>query len=137
MGSQVNRENYLAALEVAHSQLDEIIREFDGLQLRKEQIENAVGALEPFLRSDQRSYAAPNSEPFHYEFQKMEPVRVEPAHPEPIHAMPQPEVVQPVLQVAPVPASEPVRPAAFSPMPEPILDPIQHRINRALGLAVA
>jgi len=32
---------------------------------------------------------------------------------------------------------EPVTPAAFSPMPEPILDPIQNRINRALGLAVA
>ena len=132
MGSQVYRENYLAALEVAHSQLDEIIREFDGLQLRKEQIENAVGALEPFLASDQRSYAAPHSESFHYEFQTMEPVRVEPAH-----AIPQPEAVQPVLKVAPVSASEPVKPAAFSPMPEPILDPIQHRINRALGLAVA
>ncbi len=138
MCSQVYRENYLAALEVAHNQLHEIIREFDGLQLRKEQIEDVVGALEPFLRSDQRSnHAAPHSEPLHYEFQKVEPVRVEPAHAEPIHAILQPEVVQPVLQVAQVPASEPVRPAAFSPMPEPILDPIQHRINRALGLAVA
>jgi hypothetical protein len=138
MCSQVHRENYLAALEVAHTQLHEIIRQFDGLQLRKEQIEDVVGALEPFLRSDQKSnYAAPHSEPHNYEFQKMEPVRVEPAHAEPIFAVPQPEAVQPILQVAPVHAAEPVRPAAFSPMPEPILDPIQNRINRALGLAVA
>jgi hypothetical protein len=136
MCSQVYRENYLTALEVAQTQLHEITREFDGLQLRKEQIENAVEALEPFLRSDQRSnHGASHPEPFHYEFQKME--RVEPAHAEPVHAVPQPEVVQSVLHVAQVPASEPVRPAAFSPMPEPILDPIQHRINRALGLAVA
>jgi hypothetical protein len=47
------------------------------------------------------------------------------------------EIMQPVLCAAPVPAPEPVTPASFSPMPEAILDPIQSRINRALGLAVA
>jgi len=39
MGSQVYRETYLAALEVAHSDLDHIIEQFDMLQLRKEQLE--------------------------------------------------------------------------------------------------
>jgi hypothetical protein len=138
MGSPVYRENYLAALEVAHSQLDQIIRQFDGLQLRKEQIEGVVGALEPFLRSDQRSsHVASRSEPVHFEFQTTEPMHQEADHAETVHVIPQPEIVQPVLRVAPVATPEPVRPAAFSPLPEPILDPIQNRINRALGLAVA
>ena len=121
MGSQVYRETYLAALEVAHSDLDQIIEQFDMLQLRKEQLEGALGALDPFLRSAQRvSYERRQSEPI-----QAEPVRMEPEH----------EIMQPVLRAVPVP--EPVTPAAFSPMPEPILDPIQSRINRALGLAVA
>ena len=139
MGSQVYRENYLTALEVAHSQLDQIIRQFDGLQLRKEQIANAVEALGPFLRIPIKDPVTwlPQSEAVHYEFQTTEPIHPEPAYAEPVYVTPQPEIVQPVLQVAPVTAPEPVRPAAFSPMPEPILDPIQSRINRALGLAVA
>lgn len=122
MGSLVYRETYLAALEVAHSDLDQIIEQFDMLQLRKEQLEEALGALDPFLRSAQRvSYERRQSEPI-----QAEPVRLESEH----------EIMQPVLRAA-VPVPEPVTPAAFSPMPEPILDPIQNRINRALGLAVA
>ena len=115
MGSQVYRETYLAALEVAHSDLDRITQQFDMLQLRKEQLEEALGALDPFLRSAQR---------VNYELRQSEPVKVQ-----------QPE--QEMMQPRAVPAPEPVTPAAFSPMPEPILDPIQSRINRALGLAVA
>src|SRR5664280_2889168 len=84
MGSQVYRENYLAALEAAHFQLDRIIREFDSLQLRKEQIEDVVGALEPFLGSTpQASYEVPQTEPNH-----VEPVRV----------ASEPEIVQTVLR---------------------------------------
>jgi hypothetical protein len=121
MGSQVYRETYLAALEVAHSDLDRIIGEFDNLQLRKEQLEDVLGALEPFLRSAKSvSY---------------EPRQAEHIQPEPVMAKPEPEIAQPILRAVPVP--EPVTPAAFSPIPEPILDPIQNRINRALGLAVA
>jgi hypothetical protein len=133
MGSQVNRENYLAALEVAHSQLDEIIREFDGLQLRKEQIENAVGALEPFLRFAQ---------PANHEVRQTEPVRHEFRQPEAIHIEPaqeaqELEIFQPVHRAVPMPAPAPIAPPAFSPVSDSNLDPIQNRINHALGLAVA
>jgi hypothetical protein len=121
MGSQVYRETYLAALEVAHSDLNQIIERFDTLQLRKEQLENVLGTLQAFLGSRQEaSYELRGSEPVY-----AEPVRVEPVQ----------EISQPVLRAVPTP--EPVAPAAFSPVPEPILDPIQSRINRALGLAVA
>jgi len=121
MGSQVYRETYLAALEVAHSDLDRIIGEFDTLELRKEQLEHALGALEPFLRSAKSvSNGTRQSEPMQAERKE---------------AQPEHEVAQPALRAVPVP--EPVTPAAFSPMPEAILDPIQNRINRALGLAVA
>jgi len=131
MGSHVYRENYLAALEVAHSQLDQIIREFDSLQLRKEMIENVVGALEHFLPSAQQA---------RYEVRQPEPVRSEFHQPEPIpiqhsRLAREPESVQPVLCAAPNP--EPVAPAAFSPKSESKSDPIQNRINHALGLAVA
>ena len=111
----------MAALEVAHSDLDQIIEEFDNLQLRKEQLEDVLGALEPFLRTAKSA-----------SYERRQP---EPIHAEPIMAEPEPEIVQPVFRA--VQAPEPVAPAAFSPMPEPILDPIQNRINRALGLAVA
>ena len=132
MASQVYRETYLAALEAAHAQLEQIIREFDNLQLRKELIDHVVGALEPFLPSAQPArYEVRHSEPVHHELRQPEPI------PEPIHLAPEPEIVQPVLQAAPVPAPEPVAPPAFAPASESKMDPIQRRINRALGLAVA
>ena len=123
MGSQVYRETYLAALEVAHSDLDRIIGEFDNLQLRKEQLEDVLGALEPFLRSAKSvSY---------------EPRQAEHIQPEPVMAKPEREIMRNrILRAVPM-CPNPVTPAAFSPIPEPILDPIQNRINRALGLAVA
>ena len=121
MGAQVYRETYLAALEVAHSDLDYILQECEQLQLRKEQLEGAVGALEPFLRLAKAAS---------YELRQPEPVRAQS-----FQAEPEPEVAKPVIHA--VQAPEPVVPAAFSPMPEAILDPIQNRINRALGLAVA
>lgn len=133
MGSQAYRENYLAAVQVAHSQLDQIVREFDSLQLRKEQIEGAVGALQPFLRiAPQASHEVRQPEPVHYELHQPEPVQVEP-----IRVVPEPEIVQPGLRTVPVQAPEPVAPAAFSPVSDSKMDPIQSRINRALGLAVA
>ncbi len=132
MGSQVYRENYLAALEVAHSQLDRIIREFDGLQLRKGQIEGVVGALQPFLPSNPKA---------NYEFRQPEPVHTELRQPEPIQVESvrmEPEMVQPVLRPVPVSAPEPVATAAaLPPKSDSTMDPIQNRINRALGLAVA
>ncbi|MGA7246033.1 MAG: hypothetical protein WBX19_22810 [Terracidiphilus sp.] len=121
MGSHGYRETYLAALEVAHSDLDRIFQEYEQLKLRKAQIEGALGALEPFLGS---------SQPSTYEFRQPEPIQAEP-----LQVQREPEFVQPIFHAVPMP--EPVIPAAFSPMPEAILDPIQSRINRALGLAVA
>jgi hypothetical protein len=121
MGSQVYRETYLAALEVAHSDLGQIIEQFDTLQLRKQQLENMLGTLEAFLISKQETpYDLRPAEHFHSEQMHVEPMQ---------------QAAQPALRA--VPTSEPVAPAAFSPMPDPILDPIQSRINRALGLAVA
>lgn len=123
MGSQVYRENYLAALEVAHSQLDQIICEFESLQLRKEKIENVVGALQFFL---------PSAPPVRIEACQREPIPAEPAR-----IVGEPEIVQRVLRAASMSAAEPIAPQAFSPASESGMDPIQHRINRALGLAVA
>jgi len=117
MGNQAYRESYAAALEVAHSQLHQIFEDYDQLQIRKEQIEQVLGALEPFLRSTQT-------------FTPEAPVREKP-----VKAAPEPEVPQPVYRA--VAAPEPITPTVFSPMPEDILDPLQSRINRALGLAVA
>lgn len=133
MGSQVYRENYLAAVQVAQSQLEEIVREFDSLQLRKEQIEGAVGALQPFLRiAPQASYEVRRPESAQYEHHQPEPAQVEP-----VRVASQHEVVQSALHAVPLRAPEPVAPAAFSPVSDSKLDPIQSRINRALGLAVA
>ncbi len=123
MGAQDYRKTYLAAIDVAHSDLDQIFQECEQLQLRKEQLEDVVGALEPFLRTITAASTASS-----HEFHQPESVQAQPVHVEP-------EVAKPVLRA--VPAPEPVVPAAFSPMPEAILDPIQSRINRALGLAVA
>lgn len=126
MSSQVYRASYLAAIEVAQSQLEHIVREFDNLQLRKEQIEDVVGALEPFLGSTQpASYEVRQPQPAHFEFRQPEPIHVEP-----VHMAPAPEAFRAT------PAPEPVAPAAFAPVSES-MDPIQNRINRALGLAVA
>ena len=44
MGSHLYRENYLAALEVAHSDIDQIFQECEMLQLRKGQLENRDGS---------------------------------------------------------------------------------------------
>lgn len=131
MGALVYRENYLAALEVAHSQLDQIIRQFDSLQLRKEQIEDVVGALEPFLPAAQPArYEVRHPEPVHFEFHQPEAIHIEPAP-----AAPELDLFQPVHRATPIP--EPIAPAAFAPVSESSMDPIQNRINRALGLAVA
>jgi hypothetical protein len=133
MSSQIYRERYLAALEVANSELGHIIREFDSLQLRKEQIEDVVGALEPFLRSAQTAgYEVRQPEPVRYDFRQPEPIHIEP-----IRLAPEPEIVQPAIHAAPVPAPQPIAPPAFSPVSDSTLDPIQNRINHALGLAVA
>ena len=121
MNVQGYRENYLAALEVAHQDLNTIYQECEQLQLRKEQLHGALGALEPFLHSVKASSS---------EHHQPEPIRAEQ-----MHVAPEPEVAKPFFRA--VQAHEPIVPAAFSPMPEAILDPIQRRINNALGLAVA
>ena len=111
MNVQGYRENYLAALEAAHADMDKIYQECELLQLRQDQLQGALSALKPFLRSVRGNLS---------EF-----LHPEAARPEQMRTAPEPE------------APEPEAPAAFSPVPDAILDPIQHRINRALGLAVA
>lgn len=122
MGTQEYRANYKLAMQEANSQLAEIFREFESLHQRKELLEDVLGALDAYL---------PASPAASYERPRQEPVAAQPARYEPEH----------VPSVAPVPVpvavSEPVAPAPFAPVPEVITDPIQSRINRALGLAVA
>jgi hypothetical protein len=125
-----NRATYLAAFEGANHQLEYIYSEYHELQRRKEQLESVLSAIEPFLQS---------SSSYHQEFHAAEPVRQEP---EPTYSEPPyaeqysaPELVaEPVMRaekfVEPAPA--PVYAAS-----ETELDPLQLRINRALGLAVA
>lgn len=120
MGTQEYRANYRAAMQEANSHLAEIFREFEELQLRKELIEDALGALEPFLEAAAPvTYESPRQE-----FARPQPARYEPELPAPIAA-------------ATAPVNEPVRTAPFAPTSDVIVDPIQSRINRALGLAVA
>lgn len=118
MGTQEYRANYRAAMQEANSHLAEIFREFEDLQLRKELLEDVLGALEPFLES-----AAPAMhESSRQEFVRPQTVRYEPEAP---------------VATASAPVQEAVRPAPFAPATDVIADPIQSRINRALGLAVA
>lgn len=134
MGTQAYRANYREAFQYANDQLEEIYSEYHELQLRQDQLEKAVGALEPFLHSDQvhsdhvmlkdRTYAP-------------EPIRVEAAHelgpiPEPVMHNGAP--AEPVR--LPLTSEPPVAPS-YAPVSEANMDPIQARINRALGLAVA
>ncbi len=129
MGNQGYRANYLAAFEGANHQLESIYSEYHELQRHKEKLESVLSALEPFLQS------APS---YHQEFQAPEPVRdTAPTYSEPAYTEQYP---------VPAPVAEPVfRTEQFAePAPAPMyaeaensLDPLQLRINRALGLAVA
>ena len=127
MGTQGYRSDYLAAFHSANDQLESIYSEYHDLQRRKESLESALMALEPFLRSAP-AYAA--------EVHTPEPAWSEPAptYSEP-YSVPQP-APEPVLHVERY--VEPVAPPAFTSVAaEEELDPLQLRINRALGLAVA
>ena len=110
MGAQDCRISYLNAFDRANAELDEIYNEYDWLQLRKQQIDNVLLALQPFLEL-QSNYQEPAYQPT--------PI----ARPV-VSAEPEFEMPVPVASVV----------SAGS---EDITDPIQYRINRALGLAVA
>ena len=124
MGNQGTRANYLAAFESANLQLEYIYSEYHDLQRRKEKLEGVVSALEPFLQS-------PTS--FNQEIHAPEPAQ----EPEPMYAeqysVPEP-IAESVMRVERF--AEPPAPPAFVPATNE-LDPLQLRINRALGLAVA
>ncbi|MBS1803970.1 MAG: hypothetical protein JST28_11430 [Acidobacteria bacterium] len=135
MGNQGYRSNYIAAFEGANHQLESIYAEYHELQRRKEKLEEALSALEPFLQS---------ASSFSHEMRIPEPVmrQPEPVYSEPVYAAPAytdqysaPEpVVEPVILADKF--AEPVAPAVFA-ADESSMDPLQLRINRALGLAVA
>ena len=131
MGTQEYRANYRAALHVANSDLNDIYREYEQVQLRKEMIENAVAALEPFLQSSAEvSPEAYRAEPVPQKAYQAEPVPV----PEPRYEVLVPVAAEPQYEPQ---LRERIAPASFAPVPDIIVDPIQNRINRALGLAVA
>jgi len=120
------RANYLAAFEGANHQLESIYSEYHDLQRRKEKLESVLSALEPFVQS---------ASSYHQEFHAPEPVRQEP---EPTYV----ESVYADQYSAPEPVmhTEQYVEAASAPVyaeAETNLDPLQLRINRALGLAVA
>jgi len=107
MGNQGYRSNYLAAFEGANHQLEYIYSEYHELQRRKEKLEGALSALEPFLQT------APS---FSHEIHAPEPVMQapEPAYSEPVYAeqysAPEP-VVEPVIRAEKF--AEPAAPPAF------------------------
>ena len=129
MGNQGYRSNYLAAFEGANHQLECIYSEYHDLQRRKEKLEGVLSALDPFLQSasnfNQETYAAAPVQ------QEPEPTYAQPAYSEQYSA---PPVAEPVIRAEKF--AEPPAPPAFAPA-EQDLDPLQLRINRALGLAVA
>jgi hypothetical protein len=125
MGTQAYRANYREAFQCANEQLGDILHQYHQLQLRKDQLQNALSALEPFLQSNRAASSeyAPEAEP----------IQAEPVYaPEP-EPTPEPVMHAVKLPVAPEPAVAP----SYAPVSEANVDPIQARINRALGLAVA
>jgi len=130
MGNQGYRANYLAAFEGANHQLESIDSEYHELQHRKEKLQVAISALEPFLESALSfSQEIQMSEPLPHQ---PESIYSQPAHSEQYEA-PQ-SIVEPVMRAERY--AEPIAPAVFA-AAETELDPLQLRINRALGLAVA
>jgi len=135
MGTQEYRANYYDAFECANHHLDHIYNEYHQLQARKQQLEGALAALQPFLQSVRMPESARIAEI--EEFHQPEPVRMDVTRePEPF---PEPVAYTPIaaepFRSAPTP--EPPFPPSYAPVSETNLDPIQDRINRALGLAVA
>jgi len=125
MGTQGYRANYREAFQYANDQLQEIYSEYRGLQSRKEQLENAVAVLGPFLKSAHI--------PAREEVHAPEPVRMNPTREDfPSRSINSPEPLIPVSV-----AQETVVAPSYAPVSEANVDPIQARINRALGLAVA
>jgi hypothetical protein len=125
MGTQGYRSNYLEAFEAANHQLDYIYSDYHELQQRKEKLEGVLVALQAFLQSSGTS-----TEDFHSaEVVHSEP---QPVHTE-IYAALQP-LAEPMVRAERL--IETPAPRAFAPAEEG-MDPLQARINRALGLAVA
>jgi hypothetical protein len=129
MGNQGYRSNYLAAFEGANHQLECIYSEYHELQRRKEKLEGVLSALEPFLQSASSFSQESVPEPA---LQASEPQYSETFYSEKYSA-PEP-IIEPVIRADRFeePAASPVLAQA-----ETEMDPLQLRINRALGLAVA
>lgn len=128
MGTQGYRANYREAFECANHQLEGIYTIYRELQLRKGQLESALAALDPFLnpaRNASEEVFAP--EPMHKEKSRELDYVPEPA----LRAIPTQSPISPVA------TAEPVVAPSYAPVSEANVDPIQARINRALGLAVA
>ena len=121
MGTTGYRVTYRAALDQANNDLRGLFEEFERLELRKEQLEDVLTALEPFLKADEaHSHEVPHTEQAPNVIARVEPAR---------------HIPEPVMTMATTPALE-VTPS-FSSASEEEMDPIQRRINHALGLAVA
>ena len=127
MGATGYRLTYRAAVDQANAQLRGLFGEYERLQLRKEQIEDALTALEPFLNVKP---LLDSKEAHIHEVPHMEPAANVATHIETAHEIPEPVMTMEATPAAPVTA-------AFAPVAETEMDPIQRRINHARGLAVA
>jgi hypothetical protein len=58
MSQDVHADSYRAAFNAANADLDEILKRFEWLRLRKERLENVVAVLGPFL-SQERAVSVP------------------------------------------------------------------------------
>ena len=115
MGTQNYRDEYRAAFHQANSDLVGIYDEYERLQIRKEQIEDVLVALEPFLQHLNAQIEL---------IRQSAPVAIVPREEE--------SPAEPELQFN-LETSALAVPTAI----KTDMDPIQRRINSALGLAVA
>ncbi len=107
--------SYVAALETAHSELDEILATYKELQIRKERLEAATEALGSLFESE-KQVAVRDQHALH--------PSVEPRNGT---LGPVPDRTERFMEFPPVP-QEPIQESS---------DPIQRRINYALGITAA
>lgn len=134
----MRQETYRFALDEATSELRDIVTQFEELKSRKEQIEQVLEALKPFLNQQveatrievSAAYTAPAVETAapepQFTFMQVSGPGMEIAKPEPAPV----EVVEQVLE--PVLAMSEATPEQVAYFRQPSADPFQRRIDDAL-----
>jgi len=113
--NQADRQDaYMAALEIAYAQLDDLLANWNQLQVRKERLEVAAEALKSFFESDKQ--VTPRNQQSAYS-------RIEPRNETP---GPAPCRIERFVEPPPLPKT---------PIWVESSDPIQRRIDGVLGIA--